>query len=70
MGGCTDALCVVPLCRGHHRMQHRHELDLLPFLVDAHVAELQHALAHHHGDLLGLLHHLTGQRWAPAGVAA
>jgi len=30
LGGCGDALCVVPACRRCHRAYDRGELDLLP----------------------------------------
>jgi hypothetical protein len=32
LGGCSDALCCVPVCRAHHRAYDRGELDLLPYL--------------------------------------
>jgi hypothetical protein len=35
LGGCGEALCVVPLCRLHHRAYDRGELDLLPYLEPA-----------------------------------
>jgi hypothetical protein len=67
LGGCADALCVVPLTRAEHVEYDADRLDLLPFLL-AHglVAELQHALGHANGDLIGLLHIVTGVRWQPA----
>ena len=66
LGGCDDPLCVVPLTRAEHAAYDLGELDLLPYLL-AHglVAELQHALGHARGDLLGLAHVLTGVRWVP-----
>jgi hypothetical protein len=70
-GGCSDPLCVVPLTRAEHEAYDRGELDLLPYLL-AHglVAELQHALGHARGDLLGLLNLVTGERFAPERTAA
>jgi hypothetical protein len=46
LGGCGDALCVVPLCRFHHRAYDRGELDLLPYLEPAWRAQLAHAVGH------------------------
>lgn len=65
-GGCDDPLCVVPLLRTLHRDFDDGKLDLLPYLVGKRTAELQHALGHYDGDLLSLLHRLTGQRFSPA----
>jgi hypothetical protein len=31
-GGCDDPLCVVSLCRSHHRLLDAGSLDLLPYL--------------------------------------
>lgn len=66
LGGCDDPLCTVPLRRDVHEAYDRHEFDLLPHLI-AHgrVAELQHALGHARGDLIGLLNRLTGEQWHP-----
>lgn len=65
-GGCDLPACVVALTRDEHRAFDAGELDLLPFLVrDGRVAEMQHALEHADGNLIGLLERLTGQRWAP-----
>jgi hypothetical protein len=63
LGGCDKADCCVPLCRLHHRMFDRGELDLLPHLEPLYRKELSHALAH--VPLLALLRRLTGTRWAP-----
>ena len=46
LGGCGDALCVVPICREHHRAYDRGELDLLPHLEPAWRAQLAHAVGH------------------------
>jgi predicted restriction endonuclease len=63
LGGCDHADCVVPLCRMHHRMYDRGELDLLPHLEPDQRAELSHALLH--VGLLALLRRLTSSRWVP-----
>lgn len=65
-GGCDDPLCVVGLRRDIHRAFDDGNFDVLPFLL-AHgcVEELQHALGHYDGDLLGLLQRLTSERWVP-----
>jgi hypothetical protein len=63
LGGCDEPGCVVPLCRAHHRIYDRGELDLLPHLEPRHRAELAHALTHI--GLLVLLRRLTGARWKP-----
>jgi hypothetical protein len=55
LGGCGDALCVVPLCRRCHRAYDRGELDLLPHLEPAWRAQLAHAVGH-----LGLIGALRG----------
>jgi hypothetical protein len=60
LGGCGDALCVVPLCRHHHRAYDRGELDLLPHLEPAWRAQLAHAVGH--VGLLGAVRRITGQR--------
>lgn len=67
LGGCDDPLCVVPLVRSEHRAFEAGELDLLPALI-AHglTAEVQHALGHLEGNVIGLLEKLTGERWQPA----
>jgi hypothetical protein len=71
LGGCDSKHCIVPLRRDIHEAYDRHEYDLLPHLL-AHgcVAELQHALGHANGNLVGLLERLTGERWAPERTAA
>jgi hypothetical protein len=61
LGGCDDADCVVPLCRVHHRMYDRGELELLPYLEPRVRTELAHALTH--VGLLALLRRVTGTRW-------
>ena len=46
MGGCGDALCVVPACRSCHRAYDAGELDLLPYLEPAWRSQLAHAVGH------------------------
>ena len=46
MGGCGDALCVVPACRSCHRAYDTGELDLLPYLEPAWRSQLAHAVGH------------------------
>jgi hypothetical protein len=67
LGGCDQPECVVPLCRVHHRMYDRGELDLLSYLEPRFRAELAHGLLHL--GLLGLLRRVTGTRWAPVGAS-
>jgi hypothetical protein len=62
LGGCDDALCVVPLCRVHHRAYDRGVLDLVPVLEPAHRAEAAHAVGHL--GLVGALLRLSGRRGA------
>lgn len=69
-GGCDDELCVVALCRRCHREFDDGRLSVLEFLVGTWTEELQHALGHYDGDLIGLLQRLTGERWTPERVAA
>lgn len=71
-GGCDNPLCVVPLRRDVHESFDRGELDLLPYLRPHHsptlyLPEIQHALGHYDGNLLGLLRRLTGDRYEVAG---
>jgi predicted restriction endonuclease len=42
-GAVVDADDIVPLCREHHQLYDRHELDLLPYLTHAEQAA---AVAH------------------------
>ena len=60
VGGCDDALCVVPLCRIHHRAYDRGALDLVPHLEPDHRAEAAHAVGHL--GLVGALRRLSGRR--------
>ena len=60
LGGCGDALCVVPLCRRCHRAYDRGELDLLPYLEPAWRAQLAHAVGHL--GLIGALRRVSGHR--------
>ena len=62
-GGCQDPLCVVGLVPEVHRAFDDGQFDLQPYLVGRHVEELQHALGHYKGDVVGLLQRLTGRRW-------
>ena len=63
MGGCGDPLCVVPVCRAHHRAYDRCELDLLPFLEPAWRAQLAHAVGH--VGVIGALRRISGMRREP-----
>jgi hypothetical protein len=58
LGGCGDALCVVPLCRRCHRAYDTGRLDLLPYLERAWRAHLAHAVGH--AGLIGALRRITG----------
>lgn len=58
LGGCGDALCVVPLCRFHHRAYDRGERDLLPYLEPTWRAQVAHAVEHL--GLIGVLRRTTG----------
>jgi hypothetical protein len=65
-GGCDHPDCVVPMCRACHSAFDTRRLDVLPALLAAKlVPEIQHAVGHYQGNLLGLLHRLTGERFAP-----
>jgi hypothetical protein len=66
LGGCGDALCVVPMCRAHHRAYDRGELDLLPYLEPGWRTQLAHAVAH--VGLIGALRRISGQR-QPLGLS-
>lgn len=67
LGGCDDALCVVPLLRAEHRAYDTGELDLLPYLLKAGCyAEIAHCIEAHHISPLPLLERLTADKWAPA----
>lgn len=70
-GGCDDPLCVVGLRRDLHEQFDRGQLDVLPYLL-AHkmVPQINHALEHYGGDLLGLLMRLTGDIYVPLDEAA
>jgi hypothetical protein len=58
LGGCGEAACCIPLCRGHHRAYDRGELDLLPYLEPAWRAQLAHAVGH--VGLIGALRRISG----------
>ena len=60
LGGCGDALCVVPLCRRCHRAYDRGELDLLPHLEPAWRSQLAHAVGH--VGMIGALRRISGDR--------
>ena len=64
MGGCGDALCVIPACRAHHRAYDRGELDLLPYLEPVWRAQLAHAVRH--VGLIGALRRISGSCQDPA----
>jgi hypothetical protein len=75
-GGCSDALCVVPACRGFDGSGCHRSLDeggipdawqlLRPYHDERRwLPEIQHALDHYDGDVFGLLHRLTGLRFVP-----
>lgn len=69
-GGCDDPLCVVPLCRTCHQELDSGGLSILEYLVGRFVPELEHALGHYEGNLIGLLQRLTGDRYVPDREAA
>jgi hypothetical protein len=46
LGGCASADCVIPLCRGHHRLYDDGVQILAPFLRPELERELRHALTH------------------------
>lgn len=48
MGGCDDALCVLPACWECHRAYDTQTLELLPHIVKDHRAEIAHAFGHEH----------------------
>jgi hypothetical protein len=62
LGGCGHTLCVVPVCRPHHRAYDRGELDLLPYLEPTWRAQLAHAVGH--VGLIAALRRITGTRSA------
>ena len=62
LGGCGDALCVVPACRSCHRAYDEGRLDLLPYLEPAWRAELAHAVGH--VGLMGALRRISGRSGA------
>jgi hypothetical protein len=64
-GGCGDAMCVVPLCRHHHRAYDRGELDLLPYLEPAWRTQVAHAVGH--VGLVGALRRISASRWRADG---
>jgi hypothetical protein len=67
LGGCGDALCVVPACRRCHRAYDRGELDLLPHLEPGWRAQLAHAVGH--VGLIGALRRISGGRQDPMAGA-
>jgi hypothetical protein len=60
LGGCDAPMCVVPLCRSHHRAYDAGELDLLPYLEPLWRPELAHAVLHL--GLIGAVRRVTGSR--------
>lgn len=67
LGGCGDPLCVVPVCRVHHRAYDRGALYLLPYLEPAWRAQLAHAVGH--VGLIGALRRISGGGLEPAARA-
>ena len=66
LGGCDDALCVVPLCRvagggGCHPAFDEGRLDLAPFLEPACRAEVAHCVGHM--GLYGALRRISGRNY-------
>lgn len=68
LGGCGDALCVVPLCRRCHRAFDTGQLDLLPCLEPGWRAQLAHAVGH--VGLIGALRRISGSRTSPPAQGA
>lgn len=65
-GGCDHILCVVALCRQHHELYDRHEIDLLPHLINHGLyEEMAHPIRAHGVSPLTLLERLTGETWEP-----
>jgi len=60
LGGCEHRLCVVALCRAHHRAYDQGGLDLVPHLEPRLRAQADHAVAHL--GLAGALRRLSGGR--------
>jgi hypothetical protein len=58
LGGCGDALCVIPACRVHHRAYDLGELDLLPYVEPGWRPQLAHAVGH--VGLIGALRRISG----------
>ena len=66
LGGCDDALCVVPATRFEHREFEEKRLDILPALVaGGFFAEMGHVIAEHQVSPTVLVERLTGQRYGP-----
>jgi hypothetical protein len=63
MGGCGDALCVVPACRSCHHAYDTGDLDLLPYLEPAWRAQLAHAVGHI--GLVRALRRISGNATGP-----
>jgi hypothetical protein len=64
MGGCSNELCCVSLCRPCHRAYDTGRLDLLPDLEPACRAQLAHAVGH--VGLIGALRRISGRGRDPA----
>lgn len=60
MGGCDDALCVVPLCRECHRLFDDGKLDLSVKLEPRFRAEAAHCVEHL--GLFGAVRRISGRR--------
>jgi hypothetical protein len=67
LGGCGEEACCVPLCRLHHRVYDRGELDLLPYLEPAWRAQLAHAVGH--VGLVAALRRISALREPPGDAA-
>jgi hypothetical protein len=65
LGGCDEDLCVIPLCRAHHRAYDEHNLDVLALLTHD---EQAHTVAH--VGLISALQRTTNLRWEPTREAA
>jgi hypothetical protein len=66
LGGHGDPLCVVPVCRVHHRAYDRGDLDLLAYLEPAWRAQLAHAVGH--VGLIGALWRISGRHVCRVGL--
>lgn len=66
LGGCDDALCVVPATRFEHRDYEEKRLDILPALIaGGYFAEMAHVVEVHEVSPTRLVERLTGQTYGP-----